>query len=198
MAAALITISGTSGKVLVRYKIGSVQHNLETDIGTLYIEDTATDVTYTTLTGDAIASSTVFTIAALPYIYYNLFWKGIESEGYSFVSFTNDGVTTPIPSNIPFPNPRVTLANVINSLDIDSFKIVKYKSAITDFNSTTGEATVSNSYIIRATSPIIEFKIKNADNTGFIYLKPEPTTLGSLTGYTDIDVCVSEPTSYPS
>lgn len=194
MAAALISITGTSGNVLLRYKIGTIQHNVEADIGNIYIEDTATNVTYTTLSGNAIASSLVFSITALPFVYYDLFWKGIIADDYSFVSFTTDNIITPIVPTVPFPNSDVTFANVINALNVEFFKIIKYKKLVTSLNILTGKITYSISYIIRSTNSAIEFKIKNADNTGFIYLKPTSVLLTSLTGYTDIDTCVAQPT----
>lgn len=76
MASCLITIGGTSGEVLIKYKLGGVDQSMISTFGkSIYINDAATNITYTTLSGNATASSLCVTITELPYICYDLSWE---------------------------------------------------------------------------------------------------------------------------
>ncbi len=76
MASCLITIGGTSGGVIINYTLGGNALSMNGGFGqSLYINDTATDITYTTTSGDATASSGCVTITDLPYECYILNWE---------------------------------------------------------------------------------------------------------------------------
>lgn len=187
MSACLITISGTSGEVSINYKISTTAYNIVTGIGTLYIESTATDVTYTTLFGDAVASSLCLTITSLAYACYRIHWKGIKADSYNFnaVLLGSDILTI---SDTPFPNTTLNLAQAINSLEDDRVKVTKYKFD-SAFPTTIDPLATTYNFILRIIGvdiPIL--RIRNADNTGYIYLHGEIVSC-SITGYTDINVC---------
>lgn len=68
MAACLINITGTSGTVNIRYTLNGNQYFFypSVEIGDpIYIDDTATDVYYETVDGNAVASSSCITINEL-------------------------------------------------------------------------------------------------------------------------------------
>jgi hypothetical protein len=187
MAAALITVTGTSGSILLRYKVSSVPKTLIAEIGTFYIEDTSTDVTYTTLSGDAIATSLIFTIVNLPYKYYNLFWKDIVGINYKINGIILNNIITPF-IDVNFPESNTSLINSINQLNIEDVKITDYKFLVTSINNSS-QVTVNNSYIFRVLgNSIPELRIKNNDNTGNIYVKGILTTYPVI-GYTPVQIC---------
>lgn len=191
MAACLITISGTSGKVEIDYKISTVAHRLIADIGTLYIEDTATNVTYTTISGDAVASSTCLTINNLPIACYKITWTGMIANGYRFNAILLGNEIISI-AEVIFPETSLSsLANSVNSAGDSRVKISAYK-LIALPNTTNSASVIYNILfkIIGTQIPIL--RIRNADTTSNIYLHGE-TSACSIAGYTNVNVCETEP-----
>jgi len=189
MPAALISITGTSGKVLLNYLQSAVAKSAILDIGTLFLDDaTVTAVTYTTLSGDAIASSLVFTITNLPYQYYKLEWKGLKSDGYKIKNILLGIDTFNIPE-VDFPNSDYNLINSVNELNNDEVKITDIK--VSPPNLPNG--FVNFSYIFRILgNDTPELEIRNIDNTGYIYVKGVSTAY-PVVGYTSITICNNLP-----
>lgn len=186
MAACLITVSGTSGELIINYKISTTSYSIRTGIGTLYIEDTATAVTYTTLSGDVIASSGCLTITNLAFNCYKLSWKGIVTDNYKFVSVTLGTDTLSIPGDVVFPESKLSLVDAVNSIGDDRIKITQYSVGVPS-GSTIFAA--ERDYIIRVIGTDIPiFKIKNSDNSSYIYLHGVSSAC-SITGYTDVNIC---------
>lgn len=185
MAACLITISGTNGLLRLDYKIGLDSYSINTSIGTLYIEDTATDVTYTILKGDLIASSGCLTIIELPLICYNIHWNEITLNNWK-VDEIIIGINSYVIENISFPNSEIYLCKAINNLNIDSIKALGYESI---YESSTN--TYAYNYILSILgSDIPQLKITNADSTMSMYIVG--TILGTCDiplGYREIEVC---------
>lgn len=186
MAACLVTVSGTSGEVLIKYEIGGLPYYLTSNIGTFYIENTATSVTYTTLSGDAVATSLCLTIAPLTSTCFRLNWKGIVADNYTItaVILGNDTLNfTPI----PFPTTRLNLATAINSIYDDRIKVIAYKENVPA--GTTLNSQVEFNYIVKVFGgevPILS--INNADSTGRIYIYGTVSPC-SIVGYNTIDTC---------
>jgi len=197
MAACLITISGTSGQLQLNYKIGGISKSpIESGVGSFYIEDTATEVTYTTLFGDVIASSACLTIVAEPFVCYNIRWKGINAEGYKFINVAL-GETIYTLTEANFPNAESTLPNSVNELGVDALKITSYKRVGGSGFSTTipDESSVEHNFIVRVIgSEIPIFKIRNADTTAYIYVYGVVSTCAPI-GYTDVILCNPAPLS---
>lgn len=184
MASCLITTSGTSGKVLLRYTISSVVHYTETDIGEIYIPDTATAVTYTTLEGDAVSSSLCLTITSLPLIYHKIYWNDLYINTYSTAAIQLNEVQYTIPA-VSFRHENgAAILNAVNSVNNDLFKGTHYLYSIG-----VGENTSSTSLIIRTLgNTVLYLKLNNADNTTSVYLKGE-VTAPPFVGYTVVAIC---------
>ena len=84
MAACSVTTGGTNGTLRIDYDLAGDHNVLFSTYGdVIWIDDTATNVTYTTLTGDVTASSGCLTITALPKICYlveQYRWSGDATE----------------------------------------------------------------------------------------------------------------------
>lgn len=174
MAACLVTISGTSGLLKLNYTLSSVAYSIETGVGTLYIESTATGVTYTTLSGNVTAASLCLTITAAPSVCNLLMWKGLNTNpnGYVADAIILGSETTLIAETV-WPNSATGLIDAINNLSYDKVKVIGYNSSTTvNSNSTTN---FYYNYILRTLGTDVPMlRVRNADSTGYIYI---PSTL---------------------
>lgn len=97
MAACLLTFGGTSGTVRINYTLsGHINVLYSTFDDVVYIDDSATSITYETLTGDATVTSGCVTITPITKSYYLYLWdvptpKLFEPVVTYFPNFT--GVT---------------------------------------------------------------------------------------------------------
>lgn len=191
MAACLITISGTSGQVTLKYKIAAIPKSLTTGIGSIYIEDTATEVTYTTISGDATAASLCLTITNLPYVCYNMAWTGLKNTGYKIDRVILGGTSLVI-ADTNFPRSDESIISAINALNNDNVKITKYLITNRSAIYTGNEDQVIYSYIIRILgSDIPQFRVKNSTNTGYIYIHGVSSTCTPV-GYLEApDNCIA-------
>jgi len=168
MAACLVTISGTSGILKLNYTISAVAYSIETGIGTLYIESTATSVTYTTLSGDAIATSSCLTITAAAAVCNLLMWKGITAPGYVADAIILGSETNIIPDTI-WPDNGYLLIDNINKLSYDKLKVIGYKEGSSFINNI---FTYDSYYILRVLgSDTPQLRVRNADSTSYIYIQ---------------------------
>ena len=128
MAACLVTISGTSGTLKLNYTLSSVAYSIETGIGTLYIESTATpgSITYTTLSGDAIATSSCLTITSAPLVCSTLSWDGnITASGYNANGILIGTAVIPI-SSTGWPYSGSALISAINNAGNTPLCVTEY------------------------------------------------------------------------
>lgn len=188
MAACLITVSGTSGNVRIDYKDGIISKYVISSIGTLYLESTITNVTYTNLFGDASVSSLCLTITNLPTTCFKMYWKGLSNANYKInaIIFNNDII--PI-TEVSFPNSGTAIISEINSLNDSRFKLKYYLINNASAMFSNDISSVTYSYIIetQGTTPP-QFRVKNADNTGYIYIHGVVSTCAPV-GYTEVNTC---------
>jgi len=173
MAACLVTISGSSGLLKLNYTISAVAYSIETGVGTLYIESTATSVTYTTLSGNVTAASGCLTITAAPSVCNLLMWKGLNTypNGYVADAIILGSETTLITQTV-WPNSALGLIDNINNVTYDKVKVIGFKdnSSSVDYN-----YNYEYYYILRTLGTDIPMlRVRNADSTGYIYI---PSTL---------------------
>lgn len=201
MAACLITVSGTEGLIRLDYKIGVDSYYVETSIGTFYIEDTATDVTYTTLVGDLIASSGCLTVTELPAVCYKIEWSKLAMIDYH-VSQIEIGSNTYSISGVTFPKTDM-FGSVINDLNVNEVKCVGYKilnpTSVNNnqYNTLSYSTYYNGSYILKVLGtdiPVI--KIADATNSNFIYIKGVEYICENIItdGYQTITPCYSTST----
>lgn len=182
MAICLITVTGTGGKVLVRYKESTVKKSITADVGNFYLDNvTVTDVTTTTLIGNAIASSACFTITSVPYNCYKIAWDYNNLIGYSFISVDIDGEVLNF-NDVIYPGAKFGLAIAVNSLLDDRIKMVQglLDDSISPMNTTMIMKTIS------VNPPI--FKIKGPGASDIIYLIGEVASCSNI-GYTNFNTC---------
>lgn len=193
MASCLVTVSGTSGSVLIKYVDSSaVAHRVISDITTsLYIKDGGTNYTYTTLSGDAIASSLCITINELPTNHYIISWENVRSVPQRYIGQKFDAVilgstTTSIDTSMyPF-DPTLKIINNINTLNLEDFKITGYK-IVTPTNSTDPFKYYLIVQVLGTDIPYI--RINNTNNTMPLYLKGVYTATALPAGYTAVNTC---------
>jgi hypothetical protein len=182
MAACLITISGTSGVIRINYTISGTPYTIETSIGEFYIEDTATDVTYTTLSGDLIAASLCLTITEVAASCYKLLWKNITTPKYIAEAIVLGASVITIEDTI-FPNYNLTTS--VNNAADDRVKIIGYKTERT----TSDEQNFYYIFkVLGANIPML--RVRNADDSGYIYIHGElQADCLPIEGYTIVDPC---------
>lgn len=178
-APCLINVTGTSGEAAVRFKLSSVPHTVTSTIGSFYINSAATDVTYTTISGNAIASSSCLTIDPLPLICYKISWKGLITNDYKFdaILFGTEVLNLDLTS---FPKAENFIENV-NSKNDSRIHVIQYKI---DY----GQNPDLNEYsfivkVFDLNIPV--FRIRNKDNSGRIYLHGEVSPCENV-GYTNV------------
>jgi hypothetical protein len=187
MAACLISVTGTVGVIKINYKISSVPYSIETSVGDFYIEDTATDVTYTTLSGDLVASSGCLTITEAAPTCYKISWKGIATNGYvaNAIILGNDTITI---TDTTFPKTSKDLITNVNNANDDRVKVIGYKFSLVVYPEFT---TYDSSYILKVLgSEVPILRVRNADDTGYIHIHGvvQPDCLPQ-TGFTIVDPC---------
>ena len=186
MAACLITISGTSGEVRINYLNGVTPRYVDSSIGTLYLEDTYTSVTYTTLSGNAIASSGCFTITALPYTCYTIKWNKLILENYFIDAVLLDNEVLLV-TQTEFTNAKESFATSVNVLNDSRIKITDYKADNSTLLSVTSHKFTYIARVIGTKIPWV--RIKNNTSDGYLYVKGVVTLTCAPVGFTAIDIC---------
>lgn len=186
MAACLITVSGTSGEVLIKYVQSSVAKEITAPIGTLYLDDATVDanITYTTLSGDAIASSSCFTVTDLPLTCYHFYWDWFPGMSYVFTELDVDGEVFELNPIVPLTEESyLMLADSINQLDTNKIKAIQGLINLDELP--------IFSMIVRTTSPTPPIlKAENGNNTASFYINAEAGAC-SDGDFTAIDICPS-------
>lgn len=195
MASCLIITTGTSGTVALNYKLGL--NNITTyfsygDI--IYIDDTATNITYTTLSGDMGLSSGCVSITNLPISYYKITYDGADicQNYFNFFSELNVNNTPyAIPNSPLIKNDLASfpmLADFIN-VTLNSNE-VKLTSAKMDLQSTTDYEVSFVLQVIGAVAPYLQLTTTRGN---FIYLHGILVGSSVPPGYTGYNFCSQNP-----
>lgn len=186
MATCLVTITGTSGEVLIKYTdSGSVSRYVKSGLGQLYLDDDGSDYEWSTLNGDAAAASGCITLTEIPITCYLFSWQRLLADSLSdakidaFIWNSNEYAFS---TAYTFPRGYAKIAGAINALNESDFKAVAYKEVLSQ--------NKSEQFLIvkvrGGDAPML--RITNDDGTHFMYIIGETTTCLPA-GYTEIDTC---------
>lgn len=187
MAACLVTIGGTSGSVELRWMQGSNPNSMVVHFGdTPYITDTATDVTYTTLTGDATASSGCLTITELESNCYLIAYEeNMHNCGDLTKKIDNLNIGTDIPLDVPIlgetGNTFWYIIEAVNTLELPDVKFVAYNGEF----STTDESLLTELILRVYGTNVPEFRIVSG-NGAYSYIKGETAASCLPAGFIEI------------
>lgn len=192
MAACLITVSGTSGEVLIRYTLSGNENEIRSGIGNVYIDDTASSISYTTLSGDAIATSGCVTITELNSVCYKFSWETFRitdrlySDTLYFDQLNLGGEDIAInPTNLSESFSWKKLGSSISQLGNNRI------SVIAGLQTPSGRSTAIQNIIVRVIdgAPFLRIKNKYTTNLELILLGVE--TVDCIpTGYDTFEECV--------
>jgi hypothetical protein len=194
MAACLISVTGTYGILRIDYNISGYFYNIETSIGEFYIDDTATDVTYTTLSGDLIASSLCLTITELPLECYNIYWGGLAFlENYVITDLLFDSAAISVPE-INIERANYNLISYVNGLNNSAVKIIASKNIYSSFPiqgcSTCSIRCNNQSFIFKILglgNPSL--KIKNVVTNTYLIIPGVSSSCSLDSSYDTVNVC---------
>lgn len=191
MAACLITVSGTSGEVYIKYTLSGNENSITSGIGTVFIDDSATDITYTTLSGDATAASGCVTITELPITCYLFSWESMRP----FKTFSDTLQCDAV----------ILGSEVIDINEVDISRVKSWKelgSSIQQLGDvrlvpSSGKYTASDRYSINTyfilkviSTEVPKLRIKNKYEDHILYI--EPTVSGDCvpSGYDIFEECI--------
>lgn len=165
MAACAITITGTSGSVVIEYYIGTTRHSMTASFGeTIYINDVATTITYTNVDGDAAATSSCITITNLPANYYIIAWETEDSYTMNIDAIYLDAIEIPLTYAIDYNTEDwKDLAGAINSLVDPRFRVVAGRKL------SSYRHTINNYIIVRVLGTQVPWiRTLNVDNDSLL------------------------------
>lgn len=192
MASCAITIGGTTGSVVINYTLSATAHTMTAIHGeTVYINDAATAITYTTISGNATASSGCVTITSLPITCYVIDWvtntsiAGFNGFGYSATTDTTfdaillDTTVVPITSVALTELTPNALTTAINELGDARISAVASKKV-------TNDDSLEFYIIVQITGTYLPSVRMNATNSHKMYLKGVISADCLPTGYDEI------------
>lgn len=139
MATCLINVTGTSGSVLVRYVLAGEQNDITANLGDSFIiPDTATAITFTTLSGDAIAAGAPCTPTPVAFNYYDLVLKALSvyyvsgffyNSVYYPITLTSPSSFYDLKTRIETAKPEITLLtmNIVNA-GVNTYVFYNFKA----------------------------------------------------------------------
>lgn len=197
MASCLITLAGTSGDITIRYTQDSVVNTINTSYGVapIYIDDSATDITYTTLSGDVTASSGCVTITELPVNHYVITYDRLKSNATSydarFDAVIVDGVVKDLDPTISdkYPSHTALIEAINDTLNDYTIKVVAVNKELAG-----GSTNYYNiSLVLRtvgATSPPLLRINSHYDNKSYLIGE---VSVAAPDGYTAWDIPIEIP-----
>ncbi len=190
MASCAITIGGTSGSVLIRYTLGSVKNTITAAFGSeVFISSTATAVTYTTLSGDATATSGCVSITELEETCYEFKWESLKPgcDRGDLINAVMTGVTAIAVSPISISSYYKDVADVIDSANNAAILPVAGKFTV-------GTNGISKNYLrvkIYGSETYIALRVYNPDSTFLTYVVGTPVSCTIPGDYTVTNSCPS-------
>lgn len=192
MAACNITIGGTSGSVLITYTLSGKTTTINAPFGTTQIiDDASTDITYTTLSGNATASSGCVTITAVAQGCYKYSWETIgnnndEANGMVFDGVDFNGTLISV-TETPYTDGAgyINLATVINDLSDSRITVISGKMELST------RSSMNNYMIVKVTGAVIPtIRITDPLYSHHLYLKGTIQADCDLpAGYTEFNQC---------
>ncbi len=191
MAACSITTGGTNGTFRLDFDLGADHNVLYSTFGdVIWIDDTATNVTYTTLTGDVTAASGCVTVTALPQICYLLEydrWSGDPSlvdynSTFDAILLDNTVYAFTTPPTDDVMSGGLLLHEINNEVNNDNVKAVAAKSAYVDTN------YMNLSYIIRVYGSEIPSLRLLSPYGNYSYIKGTVSASCLPSGFTEIPI----------
>lgn len=194
MASCLITIGGTSGSVQINFTLAGVPNTINAGFGTTqYIEDTATAITWSTISGDATASSACVTIVHLTVGCYLYSWETIGNSNTEANSMVFDGiefnnVLTAIPE-LDYTNGEgyTGLASLLTDLQDNRLKVMSGKRVMST------RSSLNNYMILQIVGSVIPMiRITDPLYSHHLYLKGTlQTDCTTPVGYTEYNNCIN-------
>lgn len=189
MSACAITLGGSSGSLIINYILGSNANTVTANFGdSVYIDTTATAVTYTTLTGNLTASSGCLTITGITQICYEFDWEstsGIDPLALVFNNVILD--TTPVSISSTGYNGNFSITGIITSIKTladPRIQLMSYKTAAS------GRGTTNNNLIIKIVGNYIPtLQVNNPGQSHNFYLQSTVASACVPSGYTVIPNC---------
>lgn len=190
MASCQINITGASGTVVIRYVIAGTANTITADLGdAIYISDTATAITYTNLSGDAIAASGCVTITELVSTCYLFEWQTDRigcATGDIFDAIIL-GVTTSTITNV---SKSASYSSVATSLETLADPLITPYAGKVEMGT---NSTAKNSLIITILgTDVPTLRINNPMTSFKTYLIGTTITCLPI-GYTLLDACAPAP-----
>lgn len=196
MAACQINLVGIpTAEVLIRYTLNGVQNRIIANTGDpVFVDTTATNVTYTILSGAATITSSCISITNLPiscHLFKWVFSKAVlDCSGnartalsdYAFTHVNISSVKHPI-TNFPFTTPTgLAVGLEINKIGDDRVQATAFKNTITG-------TTVSIELLVKVLgNNIPELELTNFIGNQKLFIKGVSSSC-STTGFTLIDIC---------
>jgi hypothetical protein len=186
MAACVVSVGGTSGNVLIKYTLGSEITTIVPFGEDIFIDDAATDITYTTLSGDATASSGCLTITDLPAVCYSMEWESTGNASTYYFEAVILGVDEITFDDVEFDLRSLEdLASAINNAGDDRVKAV---AGWTDEDiARLGAFHYINLRIIGEDVPYL--RIRNDGTSFYLYIKGVSTSCTPGVDYTTYEIC---------
>jgi len=192
MASCLVTTGGTSGTFRLEYDLG-VNHVVSYyNFGdVIYIDDTATDITYTTLTGDVTATSGCVTITDSPQTCYLLKYDRSSLVSTSTSVFDAIVIGTTVHSfATPCEDTLIQVSSLFTNVNTvladDDIKFTAWKSE----NLTDDYVDIYLVVRIMGTIDVPSLRIKSVNNN-YSYIIGTVSADCVPSGYYDLGVCLS-------
>jgi hypothetical protein len=184
--ACLITITGTSGLLEIRYTDGGVPSTIRVEgEGGVYLPDAVLAADYTVLSGDLDASSACTTLTEVPLVLNKFTWEIFDClNPYQFNGIIADAVTSTITNTIYHTLDLNVIIEAINALGNDNIKAVAFKLTVT------GSTWVAELIVRTLGVDDLQLQLQGTASTEKMIINS--TVVGSIpVDFTEIEICTS-------
>ncbi len=192
MASCLVTTGGTNGTFRLEYDLGATHVTSYYNYGDpIYIDNSATNITYTTLTGDVTATSGCVTITALAQTCYLLRYDRPMSENADYIPEIDAIVLDTTVHSFASPGSDqvsglpTLIYNINTGLSDDNIKVMSYYSSVLPDN------YIQVSLVVKIIgSEIPSLRIKSPNNN-YSYIIGTVSADCVPSGYYDLGICLT-------